>query len=144
MRKAPSRAPAKRAGASSRVAHGGTLFLDEIGELPLELQPKLLGVLQTGEFERLGGDRPHQVDVRVIAATNRQLRQEVKRGRFRQDLYYRLNVYTITVPPLRQRQEDIPLLVTAFMDTFARTLGKRIDCISPAVMTSTAALRLAG
>ncbi|MFO1434655.1 MAG: sigma 54-interacting transcriptional regulator [Candidatus Competibacteraceae bacterium] len=116
------------------LAHGGTLLLDEIGELPLELQPKLLEFLQTGEFERIGGERPRQVDVRVITATNRKLAEEVKHGRFRQDLYYRLNVYTITVPPLRQRREDIPLLATSLVKTFARMLDKPIARIPQAIM----------
>ncbi|MBA4394741.1 MAG: Fis family transcriptional regulator, partial [Desulfobacca sp.] len=96
------------------VAHGSTLCLDEIGELPLELQAKLLRVIQHNEFERLGSSQTIKVDVRIVATTNRNLEEEVRKGRFRQDLYYRLNVFPITVPPLRQRQEDIPILVQAF------------------------------
>ena len=96
------------------VAHGSTICLDEIGELPLELQAKLLRVIQHSEFERLGSSNTIKVDVRIIATTNRNLEEEVRKGRFRQDLYYRLNVFPITVPPLRQRKEDIPLMVQAF------------------------------
>src|SRR5215212_2468657 len=91
------------------LAHQGTLFLDEVGELPPDLQPKLLRFLEAGEFERLGGTQTLKADVRIVAATNRDLRREVERGHFRPDLWYRLNVYPITVPPLRQRKEDIPL-----------------------------------
>ena len=111
------------------LADGANLFLDEIGELPLALQAKLLRVLQEGEFERLGSSRTITVNVRVIAATNRKLEQEVKQGRFRQDLYYRLKVYDITIPPLRRRKDDIPLLVQNFVQKFNKKLGKHVDTI---------------
>lgn len=111
------------------AANGGTIFLDEIGELPLELQTKLLRVLQEGQFERLGSPRPVDVDVRVIAATNMNLALAVREGRFREDLYYRLNVFPISVPPLRERQEDIPLLVRAMVDEFGKAFGKTIERI---------------
>jgi PAS domain S-box-containing protein len=110
-------------------ADRGTIFLDEVGELPLNLQAKLLRVLQDGEFERLGSGKTIKVDVRVIAATNRNLREAVERGRFRADLYYRLNVYPVTVPPLRERREDIQLLAQAFLDEAAPRLGKRFKPI---------------
>ncbi len=116
------------------LAHGSTIFLDEIGELPLGLQAKLLRVLQSGEFERLGSSKTMQVKVRIIAATNRNLEEEVRQGRFREDLWYRLNVFPITVPPLRQRREDIPLLVQAFVSRFAKRIGKEITKIPAATM----------
>ena len=118
------------------VANGATLFLDEIGELPLELQPKLLRVIQDGEFERLGSSQTIKVDVRVIAATNRHLEAEVRRGRFREDLWYRLNVFPITVPPLRERREDISLLVDYFVDKISKRLGKSIESIPTTVMNT--------
>lgn len=118
------------------LADRNTLFLDEIGELPLESQAKLLRVLQEGEFERLGSSRTIKVDVRIVAATNRDLEEEVRKGRFRQDLWYRLNVFPITVPPLRERTEDIPLLVNLFVNKFGRKLGKSIQRIPAGVMKS--------
>ena len=115
------------------LAHGSTLFLDEIGELPLELQARLLRVVQEGEFERLGNSQPLKVDVRLIAATNRDLEEEVRQGRFREDLWYRLNVFPITLPPLRQHPGDIPLLAKNFVNQFARKMGKEITNIPPEV-----------
>jgi len=116
------------------VADGTTLFLDEIGELPLELQAKLLRVLQDGEFERLGSSTTIRVDVRVVAATNRNLKEEVQRGRFREDLWYRLNLFPITVPPLRQRRDDIPLLAGTFLSRVAKKLGRDVRRIRPESM----------
>jgi formate hydrogenlyase transcriptional activator len=112
------------------IADGSTLFLDEIGELPLELQSKLLRVLEEGCFERLGSTKTLHVDVRIIATTNRDLEQEVKDGNFRKDLYYRLGVFPIVMPPLRERPEDIPFMVRAFVREFQKSMGKKIETIS--------------
>ena len=116
------------------LANGSTLFLDEIGELPLELQAKLLRVVQEGQFERLGNPKTINVDVRIIAATNRDLAERVKEGFFRQDLYFRLNVFPIRVPPLRERQEDIPVLTWRFVRELERKMGKKIESIPKKTM----------
>jgi len=118
------------------IANGSTLCLDEIGELPLDLQGKLLRVIQHGEFERLGSSHTVKVDVRIIATTNRDLEEEIRKGRFRQDLYYRINVFPITVPPLRQRKDDIPLMIQAFIERYSRKLGKQITSIPKETMAA--------
>ena len=128
-------AVAQNAGRFQSADHG-TLFLDEIGDLPLELQPKLLRALQEKQFERLGGGHTLQVDVRVIAATNHDLERMVQERRFRIDLYYRLNVFPMTLPPLRERRDDIPVLAEHFVQKFAKQQGKMIDTIPDEVMAA--------
>ena len=118
------------------LANGATLFLDEIGELPLELQPKLLQVIESGKFERLGSSETRSVDVRIVAATNRNLQEEVNIGKFREDLWYRLNIFPITLPPLRDRQGDIPLLTQFYVEKISKRLGKTIEIIPTNVMTA--------
>src|SRR6202795_4694115 len=118
------------------MADKGTLFLDEVGDIPAALQPKLLRILQEQEFERLGSGRTHKVNVRLVAATNRDLVKMVARGQFRSDLYYRLNVFPILLPALRERREDIPALVTHFVRMFSRRMGKQLDSIPPETMAA--------
>ena len=116
------------------LAHGGTLFLDEIGEMPLELQPKLLRAIQDQEFERVGGNRTIRTDARFVAATNRDLKAMVEENKFRADLYYRLHVFPLHVPPLRERREDIPLLTRYFVQKHAQRMGRNIDTIPTSVL----------
>ena len=118
------------------MADKGTLFLDEVGDIPPALQPKLLRVLQEQEFERLGSGRTHKVDVRLVAATNRNLVQMAARGQFRSDLYYRLNVFPILLPALRERREDISALVMHFVQMFSRRMGKQVDSVPPETMAA--------
>jgi formate hydrogenlyase transcriptional activator len=120
------------------LAHQGTLFLDEIGEMPLELQPKLLRAIQDHEFERVGGNRTIRSDIRLVAATNRDLKTMVEENRFRADLYYRLHVFPVNVPPLRERPEDIPLLTRFFVQKYASRMNRRIERIPTAVMEALA------
>src|SRR6267378_6572270 len=126
------------------MADTGTLFLDEIGDIPLALQPKLLRVLQEQEFERLGSGRTHQVDVRLVAATHRNFVEMVKRNEFRSDLYYRLNVFPVVLPPLRARREDIPALVEHFVEIYARRMGRQIEHSPPETMSALASYQWPG
>jgi formate hydrogenlyase transcriptional activator len=126
------------------LADKGTLFLDEVGDIPPGLQPKLLRVLQEQEFERLGSTRTHQVDVRLVAATNRNLADMVKRNEFRSDLYYRLNVFPLSLPPLRERREDIPALVEHFVEIYVRRMGKQIENIPPETLSALASYEWPG
>jgi formate hydrogenlyase transcriptional activator len=118
------------------LADKGTLFMDEVGDIPPSLQAKLLRVLQEQEFERLGSSRTQRVNVRVVAATNRDLKSLVKRNAFREDLFYRLNVFPVLLPPLRSRREDIPALAIHFVETYSRRMGKQIEHISPEIMSA--------
>ena len=127
-----------------RSANGGTLFLDEVGELPLQLQPKLLRAVETHEIQPVGSSRCHSVDIRLVAATNRDLRAMVKAGQFRDDLYYRLNAQAILVPPLRERREEIPAFVAHFIEHFNHLFGKQVEFVSRAAMDSVCAQQWPG
>jgi len=116
------------------LADGGTLFLDEVGEIPIELQAKFLRVLEEERLRRLGGKSEITVDVRVISATNRDLKEEIRTGRFREDLYFRLNVFHVNLAPLKERREDIPVLVQHFIDRFSKDAGKKLQGVSPQAM----------
>ena len=143
MRGAFTGAVADRRG-KFEVADGGTIFLDEIGDMSLKTQAKVLRVLQEQTMEPVGGTARIRVDARVLAATNKDLQAEIRAGRFREDLYFRLNVIPIFVPPLRERQEDIPLLAEHFMAEFAREYGRRVKRFDTGGQTAAAALRVAG
>ena len=130
MRRGPTPAPSRGRPAASRSANKSTLFLDEIGDLPLDMQVKLLRVLQARQVERLGSCTPVNVDVRIVAATNRDLEKGIAEGSFREDLYYRLNVFPIRIPPLRERPDDIPMLVWSFVDEFSNAFAKPIESVS--------------
>ena len=130
----PSRAPLPRNIGRLELADQGTLFLDEVGDIPIEIQPKLLRALQEREFERLGSTHTRKVNVRLVAATNRDLQKMVNDREFRSDLYYRLNVFPIRIPPLRERKDDIALLASYFVERFAKQMQKKIDTIPAAVM----------
>jgi transcriptional regulator with GAF, ATPase, and Fis domain len=127
-----------------QLADKGTIILDEIAEMPIELQAKLLRVLEQGEFERLGNPRTMKADVRIIAATNRDLEDEIRNGRFREDLFYRLNVFPVTVPPLRERIEDIPLLVDAMVERLNKEMGRRVATVPQEVMRTLQSYRWPG
>ena len=124
----------KRRKGRFELADGGTIFFDEIGELSLNMQTKLLRVLQEKTFERVGGSETIQSNFRLISATNADLKQEIEAGRFRLDLYYRLNILPIEIPPLRERRQDIPLLANYFIETISKEMGRKIDSIEVSVM----------
>ena len=134
MKKALSPALYRAKSVVFELADGGTIFLDEIGELPLDIQAKLLRVLQEGELERVGGSRTFTIKARIIAATNRDLEQCVSEGKFRNDLFYRLNVFPIELPPLRERKDDIPVLVKHFVHKYAAKFNKKIEVIPERIM----------